>query len=61
MKGVELVEKVSYLTSPGFGSGRDWREGNGLRGGGPCAVITTKGIFRFDSDTKEMVLNAVHP
>jgi glutaconate CoA-transferase subunit B len=55
-----FVEKVSYMTSPGFGSGRDWREGNGLRGGGPCAVITTKGIFRFDSDTKEMVLIAVH-
>ena len=56
-----FVEKVSYMTSPGFGSGRDWRERNGLRGGGPCAVITTKGIFRFDSDTKEMVLIAVHP
>jgi len=55
-----FLEKVSYMTSPGFGSGRDWRERNGLRGGGPCAVITTKGIFRFDSDTKEMVLIAVH-
>jgi glutaconate CoA-transferase subunit B len=54
-------EKVSYITSPGFGSGVDWRERNGLRGGGPCSVITTKGIFRFDSDTKEMVLNTVHP
>jgi len=55
-----FVGKVSYMTSPGFGSGGDWRERNGLRGGGPCAVITTKGIFRFDSDTKEMVLIAVH-
>ena len=49
------------MTSPGFGSGRDWRERNGLRGGGPCAMITTKGLFRFDFITKEMVLSAVHP
>ncbi len=56
-----FVRKVSYVTSPGFGEGGNWRKRNGLRGGGPSAVITTKGIFRFDSDTKEMVLNAVHP
>ena len=56
-----FLEKVSYITSPGFGDGRDWRERNGLRGGGPCAVITTKGILRFDAETKEMVLNSIHP
>lgn len=56
-----FLEKVSYVTSPGFGSGGDWRERNGLRGGGPCAVITTRGILRFDSNTKEMVLDSVHP
>lgn len=56
-----FLEKVSYVTSPGFGSGGDWRERNGLRGGGPCAVITTRGILRFDSDTKEMVLDSIHP
>jgi glutaconate CoA-transferase subunit B len=54
-------EKVSYITSPGFGTGGDWRKRNGLRGGGPSAVITTKGILRFDSETKEMVLDSVHP
>ena len=56
-----FVEKVNYMTSPGFGEGRGWRERNGLRGGGPCAVITTKGILRFDSETKEMILNSIHP
>jgi glutaconate CoA-transferase subunit B len=56
-----FLPKVSYLTSPGFGDGRNWRERNGLRGGGPCAVITTKAILRFDSNTKEMVLDSVHP
>jgi glutaconate CoA-transferase subunit B len=56
-----FLEKVSYITSPGFGSGSDWRKKNGLRGGGPCAVITTKGILRFDAETKEMILESVHP
>jgi glutaconate CoA-transferase subunit B len=54
-------ERVSYITSPGFGSGGDWRKKNGLRGGGPSAVITTKGILRFDAETKEMILDSVHP
>ena len=56
-----FLEKVSYITSPGFGDGKDWRERNGLMGGGPCAVITTKGILRFDSETKEMILHSIHP
>ena len=56
-----FLEKVSYITSPGFGDGRDWRERNGLRGGGPCTVITTKGILRFNSETKELVLDSIHP
>jgi len=56
-----FLEKVSYRTSPGFGDGGDWRERNGLKGGGPSAVITTKGILRFDSETREMTLNSIHP
>jgi glutaconate CoA-transferase subunit B len=56
-----FVERVSYITSPGFGEGRGWRDRNGLRGGGPCAVITTKAILRFDSETKEMILDSLHP
>ena len=54
-------ERVSYVTSPGFGDGAGWRERAGLRGGGPCAVITTRGILRFDDQGKEMVLTSVHP
>ncbi len=56
-----FVEKVGYITSPGFGDGKGWRERNGLRGGGPCGVITTKGILRFNSETKEMILDSIHP
>lgn len=56
-----FLERVRYLTSPGFGEGANWRLEKGLRGGGPCAVITTRGVLRFDSESHEMVLHSVHP
>jgi glutaconate CoA-transferase subunit B len=54
-------ERVDYVTSPGFGDGPGWRERVGLPGGGPSAVITTLGVFRFDPDTREMCLASYHP
>jgi len=54
-------EKVDYITSPGYGAGGTWREEVGLPRGGPSAVITTKGILRFDPLTKEMYLASNHP
>jgi len=53
--------RVHYITSPGFGDGGDWRERNGLTGGGPSRVITSMGIFSFDPETKEMILTCNHP
>jgi glutaconate CoA-transferase subunit B len=54
-------ERVDYVTSPGFGDGPGWRERVGLRGGGPAAVITTLGVFRFDRASCEMMLGSWHP
>ena len=56
-----FVPRVDYITSPGYGDGKGWRESVGLVRGGPSAVITTLGIFTFDSETCEMVLTSVHP
>jgi len=56
-----FVERVDYVTSPGHGDGGDWRARTGLPGGGPSAVITTLGLFRFDPVTREMVLASAHP
>jgi glutaconate CoA-transferase subunit B len=56
-----FVERVDYVTSPGYGDGGDWRRRVGLPGGGPAAVITTLGVFRFDAVTREMVLATRHP
>jgi glutaconate CoA-transferase subunit B len=52
-------EEVDFITSPGFVGGRENREQLGLRGG-PDAVITDKGVLRFDEDG-EMYLESVHP
>lgn len=56
-----LVDRVDYITSPGFGDGKGWRERVGLRYGGPSAVITTLCVLGFESSTGEAVLRSCHP
>ncbi len=55
-----LPERVSYVTSPGYGEGGGWRARVGLPRGGPSAVITTKAVLRFGEDG-EAQLASVHP
>src|SRR5712691_1292014 len=57
-----LVDRVSFITSPGHGDGsRGWRERNGLLGGGPVAIITTLCMFRFPDGGGEAYVDTVHP
>lgn len=56
-----FVEKVHYITSPGFGGGKSWRAKQGLSGGGPRKVITSMGIFSFEAQSHEMILSTYHP
>jgi len=56
-----FVPRVDYITSPGYGDGPGWRQSAGLPRGGPSAVITTLGTFRFDPQTCEMILTSFHP
>ncbi len=56
-----FLEKVDYLTSPGYIDGPGGREKAGLLRGGPVAVITDKCVFRFDEATKEMYLDSAYP
>jgi glutaconate CoA-transferase subunit B len=57
-----LVERVSFVTSPGYGDGTPgWRKRNGLLGGGPVAIITTLGVLRFPEGGGEAFLDTVHP
>jgi glutaconate CoA-transferase subunit B len=56
-----LVERVSYVTSPGHGDGPGWRARNGLTGGGPSAIVTTLAVLRFPPEGGEAFLDSVHP
>ena len=53
--------KVDYITSPGWLEGGDSRWKAGLLRGGPSAVVTTMGVLRFRTDSKEMYLASYHP
>jgi glutaconate CoA-transferase subunit B len=63
MRGGEFVEKLSYVTSPGYLDGGDSRDRSGHfpKGSGPSKLISTQGIFEFDPVTKEMYLAQIHP
>ena len=56
-----FTPKVGFITSPGFGDGGRWREQSGLSGGGPSRVITSMGMFSFDAQSGEMILQSHHP
>jgi glutaconate CoA-transferase subunit B len=57
-----LVDRVSFVTSPGHGDGSpEWRRRNGLPGGGPVALITTLCVFRFPEGGGEAHVHSVHP
>jgi len=58
----QWVEKVDYMTEAGFLDGSpDARKKANLVGGGPSAVVTNRGVFRFDSETHELYLAEVFP
>lgn len=56
----KFPKKVDYVTTPGFLSGKKReRENFGLSGGGPVAVVTDIGVYRFSRETGEMRLDAL--
>ncbi len=58
----QWVEKVDYMTEAGFLDGSpDARKKANLVGGGPSAVVTDRGIFRFAPDTHQLYLAEVFP
>lgn len=56
-----FVEKVDFLTSPGFIDGKQRWKNLRLQGNGPFAVITNLGTLKFDEVTGEMTLSSLHP
>jgi glutaconate CoA-transferase subunit B len=59
---LRFVEKLDFLTTPGYLSGPGAREKAGLPAEtGPYRVITQLGVLGFDDVSKEMMLLSVHP
>ena len=56
-----FVERLSFVTSVGFGSGPDDRERLDLPGAGPRQVITDLGTLEPDPESCELSLTALHP
>jgi len=57
-----FVEKVDFITTPGYLTGSGAREEAGLPAKtGPYRVVTQLGIYTFDDESKKMKLLAVSP
>lgn len=58
----KFVEKLDFLTTPGYLTGANAREKAGLPPNtGPYKVITDCCVLGFDKDTKEMQIESIHP
>lgn len=56
-----FVEKLDYMSSPGWLTGGDARKRAGYRRGGPMAVVTNMAVMKFDETTREMYLAEYYP
>jgi glutaconate CoA-transferase, subunit B len=56
-----FVEKVDFITSPGFIHGWKTRVESGLAAGGMFRVITELAVFGFDDETRRMKVLALNP
>lgn len=57
-----FLNKVDFVTTPGYLTGPGAREKAGLPAGtGPYRIITQLGLYGFDEATKRLKLLAVHP
>jgi glutaconate CoA-transferase subunit B len=57
-----FVEKLDFLTTPGYITGPGAREEAGLPANtGPYRVVSQLGVMDFEPETKRMRLISVHP
>ena len=56
-----FVERVDFVTSPGYLRGGTSRRDSGLPAGGMYRVVTDLGLFGFADDSRRMTVLALHP
>lgn len=61
LKRRAFVERLDFVTSPGYLDGGAARQRQGLPGAGPQLVITDKALLNFDNEEHEMQLISLHP
>jgi glutaconate CoA-transferase subunit B len=56
-----FVERLDFLTTPGYLTGGDSRARSGAKGAGPTKVITDLCVLEPDPQTKELTVVQLHP
>lgn len=56
-----MVEKIDFFTSFGHGEGGDHRQRLGITTRGPVLLVTDLAVWTPDPETKEFVVNSLHP
>lgn len=56
-----FVERVDFVTSPGWLRGNSTRRESGLQAGGTFRVVTELAVFGFDDQSREMKVIALNP
>src|SRR5213592_4465291 len=56
-----FVDRVDFITSPGFLSGGDSRAKSGLPTGGMFRVVTELAVFSFEDEERRMKVAALNP
>jgi glutaconate CoA-transferase, subunit B len=56
-----FVDKLDFVTSPGFLTGGDARKKARIPGRGPTAIITDLGILRPEAGSNEFIVHSIHP
>jgi glutaconate CoA-transferase subunit B len=57
----KFPERLDFVTTVGHHRGGNSRRELGAPGTGPESVITNMGVYGFDDDTREMILERIHP
>jgi glutaconate CoA-transferase, subunit B len=56
-----LVDKLDFITSPGFLTGGNARQRARIPGRGPAAIITDLCILRPEAQSNEFIVHSIHP
>ncbi len=55
-----FVERVDFVSAPGYLTGPGERERAGLRGGGPALVVTDRAVLGFHPETRTLEVRSWH-